>query len=156
MRISRSLRRKALATVLSAAAFFLVYEATVVDSRSVALTDGAPISPRLGAKMDFVATAYCKGHTTASGAPVKAGIAAGDPKILPLGSVIRVDGVAEPYRGIYSVLDTGPEIKGREIDIYIWSCYEALDFGRRRVEVTVLRLGWPQNSTTPAVPPGRR
>ena len=75
-------------------------------------------------------------------------------KILPIGSVIRVDGVAEKYRGVYSVLDTGPEIKGREIDIYIWSCHEALDFGRRRVDVTVLRLGWPQSNTSPSLKGG--
>lgn len=154
MRISRSLRRKVLATLLGALTFFLVYEATVIDSRTVALTDASSLEPSPGARMNFEATAYCKGHTTASGAAVRAGIAAADPRILPIGSVIRVDGVAEQYQGIYSVLDTGPEIKGREIDIYIWSCHEALDFGRRRVEVTVLRLGWPQSKTAPAASGG--
>lgn len=154
MRISRSLRRKVLATLLGAVTFCLVYEATVIDSKTVALTDTAKLAPGPGARLDFHATAYCKGHTTASGAAVRAGIAAADPRILPIGSVIRVDGVAERYQGIYSVLDTGPEIKGREIDIYIWSCHEALDFGRRRVEVTVLRLGWPQGNTSAAIKGG--
>jgi hypothetical protein len=29
----------------------------------------------------------------------------------------------------------------------LWSCTEALQFGRRKVRVTVLRLGWnPENS----------
>jgi 3D (Asp-Asp-Asp) domain-containing protein len=92
----------------------------------------------------FVATAYCKGQTTASGVAVRAGIAAADPKVLPLGSIIRLGGEAvdAKYHGVYSVLDTGPLIKGRRLDLYIWSCYEALDFGRRGVEVTVLRHGW--------------
>lgn len=144
MRTSRSLRRKLLATLVGALAFFLVYEASVVDSRSVPLAEAATLDGRIGTPLSFSATAYCKGHTTASGAAVRAGIAAADPKVLPIGSVIQVDGVADKYKGIYSVLDTGPEIQGREIDIYIWSCYEALDFGRRQVQVTVLRRGWKQ------------
>ena len=69
------------------------------------------------------------------------------PTILPLGSVIRVDGTDERYDGIYTVLDTGPMVQGRHIDIYIWSCYEALDFGRRNVRVTVLRHGWDPGAT---------
>jgi 3D (Asp-Asp-Asp) domain-containing protein len=154
MRISRSFRRKLLATVLGALAFVLVYEATVIDSHKVPLPDQALLEPEPGARMDFEATAYCKGQTTASGARVRAGMAAADPKVLPIGSVIQVEGVDDRYAGIYSVLDTGPEIQGREIDIYIWSCYEALDFGRRKVKVTVLRLGWNQTNTSPAIKAG--
>jgi len=145
--LSRSLRRKLLATVMAAAGFVLVYEATVIDSRSVEESLGEPAVLQPGSRLDFEATAYCKGHTTASGVAVRAGIAAADPKILPIGSVIQVDGVAEKYRGVYTVLDTGPEIQGREIDIYIWSCYEALEFGRRPVRLTILRLGWSQDNT---------
>lgn len=145
--LSRSLRRKLLATVMAAAGFLLVYEATVIDSRSVEKSVAAPAALQPGSRLDFEATAYCKGHTTASGVAVRAGIAAADPKILPIGSVIQVDGVDEKYRGVYTVLDTGPEIKGREIDIYIWSCYEALEFGRRPVRLTILRLGWSQDNT---------
>ena len=33
------------------------------------------------------------------------------------------------------------------VDLYLWSCKEALQFGRRKVRLTVLRLGWsPENS----------
>jgi hypothetical protein len=33
------------------------------------------------------------------------------------------------------------------VDLYMWSCHEALRFGRRSIQVEVLRLGWnPQNS----------
>ena len=97
--------------------------------------------------MDFVATAYCKGDTTASGVGVQAGIAAGDPALLPEGSVIAIEGAPEHYRGIYTVMDTGPMVRGRHIDLYMWSCKEALEFGRRDITVLVLRLGWnPKNS----------
>ncbi len=150
---SRSLRRKLLATSLAAGAFFLLYQATVIDSRlatNETTAPGAFVAPQPGARLAFEATAYCKGHTTASGVNVRAGIAAADPTVLPIGSVIEVSRVPEAHRGIYTVLDTGPEVQGREIDLYMWSCHEALAFGRRRVEVTVLRLGWNQANSAPA------
>ncbi len=137
--LSRSLRRKLLATVLTAGVFTLLYQATVMDSRSEAGTPGA--TPAVS-RASFEATAYCRGETTASGVPVKAGIAAADPDVLPMGSVIRVDGIAQPYQGIYTVLDTGPEIRGREIDVYMWNCTEAKAFGRQNVMITVMRKGW--------------
>jgi 3D (Asp-Asp-Asp) domain-containing protein len=134
MSLARSFTwRLLLATVLITAAV-VVYEVTVSEEPARAASGVAR----------FVATAYCKGQTTASGVAVRAGIAAADPKVLPLGSIIRIGGEAvnAKYHGVYSVLDTGPLIKGRRLDLYIWSCYEALDFGRRGVEVTVLRHGW--------------
>ena len=32
----------------------------------------------------------------------------------------------------------------------MWSCHEALKFGRRPVRLTVLRLGWNPKATTPS------
>jgi hypothetical protein len=55
------------------------------------------------------------------------------------------------YDGIYSILDTGPEIHGHEVDVYMWSCFEALRFGRKSAHVTVLRLGWTPGATTPSL-----
>jgi len=141
--LSRSLRRKLLATGLSAMVIMLLYQATVIDSRAVGEVSLAAMAPPAkGTRGTFQATAYCRGTTTASGVAVRAGIAAADPKILPIGSVIQVDGVAAPYHGIYTILDTGPEIQGREIDIYMWNCTEARGFGRQDVTLTVLRSGW--------------
>jgi 3D (Asp-Asp-Asp) domain-containing protein len=148
--LTRSSRRKLLASLLGALAVVLVYEATVVDSRSVPLPESGTLTIEPGSRLDFEATAYCRGERTAAGVNVRAGIAAADPRVLPLGSVIQVSRVPDAYRGIYTVLDTGPEISGREIDLYIWNCDEAVRFGRRRVELTVLRLGWNQGSTAPA------
>jgi len=46
-------------------------------------------------------------------------------------------------------MDTGPAVQGRIIDLYLWSCHDALRFGRRTIQLTVLRLGWnPQHSDT--------
>jgi hypothetical protein len=46
-------------------------------------------------------------------------------------------------------MDTGPSIQGREIDVYVWNCDEALRFGRRLIDLVVLRLGWNPRATTP-------
>jgi hypothetical protein len=46
-------------------------------------------------------------------------------------------------------MDTGPQVQGRELDLYIWSCNEALVFGRKSVDVTVLRLGWDPQASSP-------
>ena len=45
-------------------------------------------------------------------------------------------------------MDTGPTVQGRQIDIYMWSCDEALQFGRRPIRLVVLRLGWNPRATT--------
>ncbi|HQX81054.1 MAG TPA: 3D domain-containing protein, partial [Vicinamibacterales bacterium] len=142
-RLSRSLRMKLLATGAAGVLFLAIYEGVMMDSRTALVeTASETAAPSPGRLLRFDVTAYCKGETTASGVKVRPGIAASDPALLPAGSIIRIEGVPEAYEGIYTVLDTGPEVQGRELDIYIWSCFEALDFGRRKAAVTVLRMGW--------------
>jgi 3D (Asp-Asp-Asp) domain-containing protein len=143
MLLSRSFRRKLLATAIGSIAFLLLYQATVIDSRG--LPGFRAANSGLGVSTDFVATAYCKGETTASGVAVQNGVAAADPRMLPEGSVVEVDGVPEQHRGIYTVLDTGPKVLGRHLDLYMWSCNDALAFGRRPVMIKILRLGWKPN-----------
>jgi hypothetical protein len=79
------------------------------------------------------------------------GIAAADPDLLPVGSVIQVDQLGERYNGVYTVMDTGPKVHGRHVDIYMWNCYEALELGRRSMQISVLRLGWNPQASDPAV-----
>ena len=62
--------------------------------------------------MSFSATSYCKGIQTAAGVPVKSGIVAADPEILPVGSVVEIEQLPQKYNGIYTVMDTGLEISG--------------------------------------------
>jgi rare lipoprotein A len=93
-----------------------------------------PPPPRL---LEFEATAYSVTGTTASGMQTRPGVVAADPAVLPLGSRIRVHG-AGAYSGVYTVTDTGPAVKGREIDIFISDGAEAKRFGRRRVHVEIL------------------
>jgi 3D (Asp-Asp-Asp) domain-containing protein len=148
--IAESYWRKALATLAVAVVFVFFYQTTTRDSRYAAreatLAETANL-PQAGARLQFTATAYCKGETTASGVGVRTGVAAADPALLPVGTVVRVDMPNPRYTGIWTVMDTGPAVQGRTVDLYLWSCKEALEFGRRPVRVTVLRLGWnPQNS----------
>ena len=154
MQISQSVVRRTLATVAVATVFVFLYETTIRDSRyaarlaTLAETTGLP---RAGAQLTFTATAYCKGETTASGVIVRTGIAAADPGLLPVGTVVRVDMPNQRYSGIWTIMDTGPAVQGRTIDLYLWSCKEALAFGRRPVRLTVLRLGWNPQMSEPGV-----
>jgi 3D (Asp-Asp-Asp) domain-containing protein len=99
----------------------------------------------------FQATAYCKGTKTASGVNVRTGIAAADPQLLPVGSVLNIAVGDNRYSGVYTVMDTGPKVQGRILDLYIWSCHEALRFGRRDVDVTILRHGWNPTASSPSL-----
>jgi 3D (Asp-Asp-Asp) domain-containing protein len=155
MLLARSFWWKAFVTVLVAGVFVWLLEATMFDSRYVTLPltliesgfdPTAPPAP--GARLAFTATAYCKGTVTTSGVNAQRGMTAADPALLPLGSIVQLDFKDNKYDGVYTVLDTGPEIQGREIDLYMWSCIEAQNFGRRPVRMTVLRMGWNPHATT--------
>ncbi len=149
--LARSFRWRVAVTVLAVCVVVVLADTTLLDSRyaaRLALFRVSTAPPAPGAQLRFIATAYCKGTITRSGLPVRSGIAASDPALLPLGSIIRVD-AAGPYNGLYTILDTGPAIQGRMIDVYMWSCYEALAFGRRPIDITILRLGWKPVDSAP-------
>ena len=152
MIIARSLWRKAVVTALAAVGFASLYEVTMLDSKyaaRLAVLREATALPSPGARLLFSATAYCKGATTTSGVAVQTGIAAADPNLLPVGSVVQIDSDELRYNGIYTVMDTGPSVQGRQVDIYMWNCNEAIQFGRREIHLVVLRLGWNPRATTP-------
>src|SRR5687768_8781178 len=84
----------------------------------------------------YVATCYSLRGRTASGKMVAKGLIAADPRVLPLGSRVRLD--AGSYSGEYLVADTGTLVRGKRIDIWIPTSREAMRFGRRTVKLTVL------------------
>ena len=99
----------------------------------------------------FTATAYgppwCCGNgtgltangTNLTGAPKIYGIAA-DPRILKMGSRVKVWPNPFGYRGLFRVFDTGGAIKGNRLDFYVWSSRSAqLAWGRRTVTVSAVR-----------------
>lgn len=93
---------------------------------------------------DYIATAYCgcrkcngkwTGYPTASGTKMVQGrTIAVDPRDIPLGSKVSIEGMGE-----YVAEDTGSAIKGNRVDIYFDSHKEALEFGRQRIKLRVLR-----------------
>src|ERR1051325_8145797 len=87
----------------------------------------------------YVATAYSLRGRTASGRMVSRGLIAADPRVLPLGSRVRLEHPG--YSGEYTVADTGGSIRGRRIDIWTPSSGEAMRFGRRTGKLTALSYG---------------
>src|SRR5688572_15080430 len=151
MFLKHSAGRKFVITSLAAVSFAGLSEVTFMDSRFAARqADERELTaaPAPGVRLRFTATGYCRGTTTASGVNVRSGIVAADPDLLPVGSVVQIEKLPEKYNGIYTVMDTGPKVHGRHLDIYVWNCDEALVLGRRAMMITVLRMGWnPRNST---------
>jgi 3D (Asp-Asp-Asp) domain-containing protein len=96
---------------------------------------------RAGA-LDVSVTAYCIRGETASGVRTRRGIVAADPDVLPLGTVIRLSGL-ERHNGRYVVRDTGREIKGNDVDIFMPDCDAAKEFGRQKGRARIVRLAGP-------------
>ena len=142
---------RAIATLCVATVFVLLYEIQTRDSRreaSVPTVMETTVLPQAGARMQFSATAYCKGETTASGVGVRTGIAAADPAILPVGSVVRLE---TPEPALQRRLDgdghrprrARPERRPLSLELQGSACSSAAG----SIRLTVLRLGWnPENS----------
>jgi 3D (Asp-Asp-Asp) domain-containing protein len=84
----------------------------------------------------FTATAYSLRGRTASGVSVSRGLLAADRRVLPLGTRVRIE--AGSYSGEYVVADTGGEVRGRKIDIWVPNSDEVMRFGRRPIKLTIL------------------
>ena len=151
--LSRSIVRRLVVGIIAVGALMFAYEATTFDLLPWGPLGGHidPSAPVPGARLDFTATAYCKGTTTASGAEVRTGIAAADEDLLPVGSVVSIASDNVKYNGVYTIMDTGPLVQGRRLDLYMWSCHEALAFGRKPIQVTILRLGWNPGASMPSL-----
>jgi 3D (Asp-Asp-Asp) domain-containing protein len=151
--LAGSLGRKAIVMLIAVSGFVWLYEATMFDSLLVTRlglvdeSDPLPSPLLLGVRLAFTATAYCRGQQTSAGVAPRRGVAAADPSLLPLGSIVDVDADDGSFDGVYSILDTGPNIVGRRIDLYIYNCDEAVEFGRQGVRLTVLRMGWNPAAT---------
>lgn len=92
-------------------------------------------------KLIMQATAYCGDRTTATGrTPVRSSDANGistiavDPRVIPLGSLVYVDGYGKAIAS-----DTGGAIKGNIIDVFLNSKSECSSWGRKHgVEVGII------------------
>jgi len=107
----------------------------------VAVWPGAVPAGGLAART-MVATAYEPGPRscgrsadgiTATGVPARRGVIAVDPRVIPLGSKVYVEGY-----GFALAADVGGAIKGNKIDLCYATVSECLQFGRRKVLVWLL------------------
>ena len=84
-------------------------------------------------------TAYCTGcsGTTAIGIDLRANpnqrVIAVDPRVIPLGTKVWVEGYGEAIAG-----DTGGAIKGNKIDVFIPSQENAMAWGVKTVKIKIL------------------
>lgn len=85
------------------------------------------------------ATAYCTGTTTATGMRARYGVIAVDPRVIPLGSRLYIEGANGTWiYGTAVAADTGGAIKGNKIDLYVESYSDAISFGCRTAKVYIL------------------
>lgn len=96
---------------------------------------------KLVSVMTMVATAYTASSAspwstgyTATGMLARYGVVAVDPRIIPLGSRLFIPGY-----GIGVAADTGGAIIGNRVDLCYNTIWEALQFGRRVIQVYILR-----------------
>lgn len=80
------------------------------------------------------AVAYSLPGKTALGIPVRRGVVAVDPKVIPLGTKLHIPGY-----GPGLAADVGHAIKGRIIDLWFPTLQKARAWGRRTVTITVYR-----------------
>ena len=82
----------------------------------------------------FESTAYTwTGNRTATGTWPSRGTVAVDPRVIPLGTELHIEGY-----GPAVAADTGGAIQGQRVDLYMDTEHECWQWGRRKVEVRVL------------------
>lgn len=94
------------------------------------------VSAESTAYKSFTATAYSLRGRMSNGEYVHYGAIAADPKILPLGTIVHIEGM-----GIFTVKDTGGAIKSNRIDIWFSKKKEAIKFGRRKIKLRIIKYG---------------
>jgi 3D (Asp-Asp-Asp) domain-containing protein len=122
-------------TIFAAATIFVMVGSWSTEARpwhSPADRDNPPKTLRM------LATAYCDRGPTRSGVRARRGVVAADIRRLPLGTRLKVLAPGQSYAGVYTVLDTGSRIRGRNLDIFMPSCAGARRFGKRTVHVRLL------------------
>ncbi len=85
-------------------------------------------------KFTVKAYSYTGGGTTASGLPAAVGRIAVDPRVIPLGTQVYVEGY-----GFATAADTGGNIKGNTIDVYYNSESQCRQWGCRYITIYILK-----------------
>lgn len=100
--------------------------------RTKTVSRGGTIKFSKSLRMDSSAYSYT-GRNTASGVYPYKGAVAVDPRVIPLGTRLYIEGY-----GYAKALDIGSAIKGNKIDLFFETQGQALRWGRRPVKVYIL------------------
>lgn len=111
------------------------------SSSSSSSSEANSTSSEAGSWMTFNSTGYSTQEAglsthTATGIDLRTNprVIAVDPSQIPLGSLVEVKGM-----GVYVAGDTGGAIKGKKIDIHFPTLSGALNWGRRSVQIRILK-----------------
>jgi 3D (Asp-Asp-Asp) domain-containing protein len=116
--------------------------AVKVAEKPAAVSRGTSTSSRQGRVIAMVATGYdgcyeCNkpyyGAPSYIGLPLARGIVAVDPKVIPMGTRLYVEGYGNAIAA-----DQGNAIKGNRIDLFFDTHQQALKWGMKTVKVTIL------------------
>jgi len=77
------------------------------------------------------------GAKTYSGTKTRWGVVAVDPKVIPIGSTLLIEG----YEGVFVAEDVGSGIRGEAVDIWLPDRAEAKRYGTQYRRITVTREG---------------
>lgn len=116
-----------------------IRESQIIESEAL-LNQGFPYKKVAKFQLTFYCSCpICVGHKkiirTATGTKPKSNrTIAVDPKVIPLGSIVFIQGF-----GYFIAEDTGGAIKGNVIDVYVDNHQEALKLGRKTALVYVLK-----------------
>jgi len=98
----------------------------------------------VGKTVWFIITFYCAcstvctrglGVTAAGVRPVEGWTVACDPSVLPIGSIVRIEGLGERM-----CQDTGSAIRGRHVDVYVDDHAQARRLGKKRLQLEILHV----------------
>lgn len=114
----------------------------VAKSKAVKSTNAQSTTPKSEKRLlgTFEATAYTDNAQsqgkwvgqTATGMKPQVGVIAVDPRVIPLGTKLYVEGYGNAIAG-----DTGGAIKGKRVDLFFNTQKECTNYGRRSVKVWV-------------------
>ncbi|HBW39158.1 G5 and 3D domain-containing protein [Desulfosporosinus sp. BICA1-9] len=92
------------------------------------------INLNISKTLDVEATAYTyTGNNTATGVKPREGLIAVDPKVIPMGTKVYVEGY-----GYAIAADTGGAILGNKIDVFFGTLRQCMDWGRKPVRIHIL------------------
>lgn len=116
-------------------------QSKTIDSKPIGQAKTKPlvvktISVESTTYRQFTATFYSLRGKMANGQQVHKGAIAADLKVLPLGTIVHIEGM-----GIFTVKDSGSAIKGNIVDIWVADKKKALQFGRKKIKLRVISYG---------------